>query len=397
MMVVKENSMQATTILPLKTQQGSVTLLTAVLLLIAITLVTFVTAKTVMMETKMAANNFRAAQSITAADAAMDYAVKYLDDGMDQDGNGSVDNMTVLAFETLTGIKAEYSYDNNDGNCTSAGTMGSALISATGYSDDGIASRTVTQCAGTRNILDGGGPKQTLVSGASVGLTGSAQIINRYNDLNVWSASTTAIGNSSAMDTYIRPVDLEVSDLTTAELTDDTTSPSIPNVQKVSSNGLGGGTDIYFNDPRLAVSSSDLFDLFFIDPIGDLASMADNVGQKLAAGAQSADLNGLSGIIYVDGDAAFTGNNTIGTTNSPALLIVNGDFDLNGGTIHGLVYVTGDTDIAGSPSVIGTMISEGNVSGTGTLTLVYAQHIGDSSTTLKGATGIISGSWKDWQ
>ena len=345
----------------------------------------------------MAANNFRAAQSITAADAAMDYAVKYLDDGMDQDGNGSVDNMTVLAFETLTGIKAEYSYDNNDGNCTSAGTMGSALISATGYSDDGIASRTVTQCAGTRNILDGGGPKQTLVSGASVGLTGSAQIINRYNDLNVWSASTTAIGNSSAMDTYIRPVDLEISDLTTAELTDDTTSPSIPNVQKVSSNGLGGGTDIYFNDPRLAVSSSDFFDLFFIDPVGDLASMADNVGQKLAAGAQSADLNGLSGIIYVDGDAAFTGNNTIGTPNSPALLIVNGDFDLNGGTIHGLVYVTGDTDIAGSPSVIGTMISEGNVSGTGTLTLVYAQHIGDSSTTLKGATGIISGSWKDWQ
>lgn len=388
------------------------TLLTVVILLIAITLVTFLTAKTVLMETKMTSNTYRASQAMANADAALDFALAYFNGdgssaaGLDHDGDGIRDDIDPSldvngvggGHHDIDSFYPSIVFDNNDGHCTSANSMKSALITVTGTSDDGVARRTLQQCVGTRNLLDGGGPAQTLVSGASVGLTGSAQIINRYSDLNVWSASTTLIGSSSAMSTYIRPVNLEVTDLTRDQLTDTTTSPSIPNVQKISSNGLGGGTDIYANDPRLALSDTAFFDLFFLESIDRMEIMADNIGQKLASGASNSELDGLSGIIYVDGDASSTATGTtIGSDNSPALLIVDGDFDFSGGSIAGLVYVTGDMTIGGSPKVKGTMIAKGNVSGTGTITLVYARNVGsNSSAPLKGTTGVISGSWRDW-
>jgi len=58
-------------------QQGAVTLLTAVVLLISITLVGFLTAKTVLVETQMTADNYRTSQAAAAASAAMDQAVAY--------------------------------------------------------------------------------------------------------------------------------------------------------------------------------------------------------------------------------------------------------------------------------------------------------------------------------
>ncbi|MGR9117354.1 MAG: PilX N-terminal domain-containing pilus assembly protein [Gammaproteobacteria bacterium] len=412
-----------------KKQQGAATLFTSVILLIAITLIAFLTAKTVMEETKMTANNYRSAQALAAADAGMDYAVAYFNhgglnhdadyddpptnsihrldhndpDGVDVDGDG-VQDFIPPAGATIV-------FDNNNANCSTANSMKSGLIISTGTSDDGIASRTISQCVGTLNLLKGGGPKQTLVSGSTVGLTGSAQIINRYADLNVWSAEDTFIGNSSAMETYIRPVDVEIGDLTEAELL--STDPTLQ-TQKVSSKGLGGGTDIYFNDQRLGdaitVTNNDIgaggdgdapgsfWDLFFLESKAFIADQADSIGQKLAGGAADADLNGLTGIIWVDGDASSSANGTtIGTPDKPALLIVDGDFDFSGGTINGLVYVTGTTTITGNPNVLGTVISEGDVTGTGTLTLVYAPNVGSGGDVPPDGTGaILSGSWRDW-
>lgn len=406
-----------------KKQQGAATLLTSVVLLIAITLITFLTAKTVLEETKMTANAHRAAQSLAFANAAMDFAVAYFNDGgWDHDGDGIRDDIDAAVdtagigggHHDVTSFYTTLVFDNNNASCSTANNMKSGLIIATGTSDDGLASRTISQCVGTLNLLKGGGPKQTLISGGTVGLTGSAQLINRYSDSNVWSASTTAIGNSSAMETYIRPVDTELSDLTETELQSIQTSPSIPNVQKVSSNGLGGGTDIYANDQRLqdamTVTNNDIagggsgdisgsfWDLFFLETKAQIADLADGVDQKLAGGASNGELNGLSGIIWVDGDASSTANGTtIGTPEQPALLIVNGDFDFSGGTITGLVYVTGNTTINGSPNVLGTMVSEGPVTGTGSLTLVYAPNVGSGGDApLKGTTAIVSGSWRDW-
>jgi len=414
-------------------QSGAVTLLTSIILLIAITLVTFLTGKTVLMETKMSANNYRTSQAIAAADAGMDYALAYFDaGGLDHDDDDTLDHEDVDIDVDLDGIQepftnppfATITYFNASTvaplpSCVNTSAIvdnkKSALIQVIGTSDDGIASRTIYQCVGTRNLLKGGGPKQTLVSGSVVDLTGSAQIINRYNDLNIWSGSTVGISGSS-METYIRPADKEIVDFTENQLEDSTTSPSILNVQKVSSGGLGSGTDIYQNDARLSaamtVTTSDIangnagdamgsfHDLFFLDDKDGLSRIADNLSQKFPADADASDLSGLNGVVYVDGDASMNGaTTTIGSELSPAIVFIDGDFDFTGGTITGLIYVTGEISMAGGATVIGSMITEGGVDmGAGTSTLVYARNSvdGPDGPPLIGATGIVNGSWRDW-
>jgi len=417
---------------PLKHQKGAATLLTAVILLIAITMVTFITAKTVLMETKMVANNHRTSQAIASAQAGMDYALAYFDDGgLDHDTDGILDpidpdvdvdadgiqdfiaplSSTVVFFnKSSTSAVSPAPYPCVDSSLDSLNNQKSALVQVTGTSDDGTASRTLYQCVGTRNILKGGGPKQTLVSGSVVDLTGSAQIINRYNDLNVWSAGASDIAGA-AMKSYIRPPAVELADLTADELTE-TPQPAINNAQQVSSGGTGSGTDIYQVDSTLAAAKTltdasatgdgtgSFFDLFFYDDLADLADIADSNDQKLSTGADATDLNGLGDIVYVDGDASLVGGgNTIGSSDSSAIIIIDGDFTFNGGTIYGMVYVTGTLTMAGGATVVGSLIAEDGVDmGSGTSSLVYApnSHGDPEKRPLKGTTGIVNGSWRDW-
>jgi len=428
-------------------QQGAATLFTAVILLISITLVAFLTAKNVLVSIQMNANNYRTEQAIAAANAAMDYALSYFG----TPGNTTfpcvtanypanfTQNHTYTAGTNLPTTTASVCIDNTTTrplttpwgatvttSCvTNSGSTTAGMIIATGWSDDGSAQRTISQCVGTRSLMAGNGPDQTLVSGGSVGLTGSAQIINRFNDLNVWSAGAVDIG-SGAMETYIRPTDMEINDLSFSQLTSTATSPSIPNVQKVSSQGLGTGTDIYHNDgvltSAITATQADIanggegdgpntfFDMFFPDiRKAELARSAEGttttVGGTakphfLEGDADSGDLTGLKGgIIYVDGDASFGGNVSIGSATEPVLLFVNGNFDLTGGQIFGVVYITGELTGAGNPEVSGSLITEAGVDrGAGTVTLVYMP-FGDGSGNgpiLPGLTGVIAGSWRDW-
>ncbi|MEO1929061.1 MAG: hypothetical protein ABGX51_01670, partial [Gammaproteobacteria bacterium] len=193
-------------------------------------------------------------------------------------------------------------------------------------------------------------------------------------------------------------------------------------VQKVSSGGLGGGTDIYQNDARLAAakiitnidilgggagdSAGSFYDLFFLDDKGGMKDVADSSGQSFPSIASpditpdSSELDGLSGVVYIDGNASLTGGGvTMGSTTSPVIVIVNGDFDFTGGTITGLLYVTGEVDMAGGATVVGSMLTEDGVDmGAGTSTLVYARNDvdGPNGPPLNGTTAIISGSWRDW-
>ena len=67
--------------LTLNKQKGAVTLLTGMILLISITLISLLTAKTVLVETQITADNYRTSQAEAAASAAMDQAVAYFNAG----------------------------------------------------------------------------------------------------------------------------------------------------------------------------------------------------------------------------------------------------------------------------------------------------------------------------
>jgi len=438
----------------LKCQQGAATLFTAVILLVAITLVSLMTAKTVLQETKMTANSYRTAQAAQAANAAMDYAISYFKSGgLDQlvnatgaagtdanvdyvwDANIPTTNACQIAAAanttafpmTLTVANTQSTFarfyfvntptynaatanivnlcDSNPSSF-SATDMSQALVVAQGWSDDCSAMRTISQCVTTASLFGAGGngPEQPFVSQASVGVAGNAKIINRYSNTSIWSGNDFNVSGAS-MATYLRPSDTTISDYTKDELM---SNDEDVDTQQVSGRNAGAGIDIITGDPTLANKTpTDFFNMFF-DPYNAFAgtakekikNLAIDGGQMLTGGTD--DPNGLSGLIWMDGDTRVNAQTVIGTIDAPAVLIVDGDFDMTGGQVNGVVYIVGDLKIAGNPIVRGSVVSEsGTSTGAGTLDLVFvpfsANGAGkgyDSSSV--GIATVVNGSWRDW-
>jgi Tfp pilus assembly protein PilX len=406
----------------LNSQRGAATLLTALVLLIGITLVTLTTSKTVLVETQMAADNYRTSQAVAAANYAMDYGVNYFDKGgFDQKINATgvagsdtiVDTVLVPDLVSADGSQtttAQLTFNNATGTrCVAAGAtpvMKSGLITATGFSDDALATRTITQCVGPLNVLRDEGPKQPLVAQGNVALTGNARLINRYTNTNIWSGGDVNIGSSSSMETFIK--DSASGALTTAQLLD---TDDGNHAQLVSNRNLGNGLDIIDEDPSLnTLVGLEFFQNFFtVESRNQLKQLAASAGQSYTAMGSAITAPVQSGLIWVEGDQSMNGG-TIGSITAPAIVVVNGDLTLSGGaTIYGLLYVSGKYTIQGTPQVIGANIVEGTnlttetpatppiVGGTGTITLVYwPAFASGSSSPLPGLTAVVSGSWRDW-
>lgn len=404
----------------LNRQSGAATLFTALVLLIGITLVTLTTSKTVLVETQMAADNYRTAQAVAAANYAMDYGVNYFNNGgFDQVNNGTgaagsdgvVDAITVPNLASTDGLQtttATLTFNNaTTTRCApTAVTMKNGLITATGFSDDGLASRTITQCVVPLGILRNDGPKQPLVAQGNVALTGNAKIINRYTNTTIWSGDDVSIGSSSSMATYIK--NPAAGSLTQAQLlsTDETS-----NTQLVSNRNLGNGLDIIDKDPSLGtLVGLDFFKNFFnADSRAELKAKAEAIGQSYTAMSNAITTPVKTGLIWVEGNQTMNGG-TIGSLTDPAIVVVNGDLTLGGGaTIYGVLYVAGKYTINGTPQVIGCNVVEGTdlstglqatapiVGGTGTITLVFWQNIeGGAAKPPKGLTSVVGGSLRDW-
>lgn len=468
--------------LTLNKQKGAITLLTGMILLISITLISLLTAKTVLVETQITADNYRTSQAEAAASAAMDQAVAYFNAGgfdqhnnttpttltadglVDYIGPGPFGGIPLVTTNTITSTSggvvtttpvttlpteptatscsmpttttfpliltsgaqttyAQFYYNNTDDNgcdCQSStvnkidgdsdgdcmGTLGTnmtrGLVIAKGWSDDCTAVRTISQCVGTFNVFDSSnGVQQPAVSKPGVGVFGNATLINRYNNSLIWSGGSAGIHGAS-FGTYLLPSNKTPADLTSAEL--DNPDQTL-NTQLVSNKTAGDGIDVVTNDPTIAnktISSTNLtdpalnqfFDMFFSQTKAEIKNAADNINQLYTAGPV-----GKTGLIWVEGNAAYTNTDIVGTPSKPAILIVNGDLTLNGGSIYGVVYVTGQLKITGNPVVIGSIATESTSTGAGNLTLVYKPWGSGNNQAppfITGTGAVIAGSWKDW-
>jgi hypothetical protein len=400
-----------------KNQNGAATLLTALVLLICITLVILLSSKSVVMETQISADNYRMAQAVAAANAAMDFGVGYFDQGgFDQiiiatgaaGSDGIVDTIADRTYTSGDGTQtttATLTFNNAAGTrCVAAGetpNMKSGLITAVGRSDDGLAVRTISQCVGTIDIFGGNGPKQPLISKAAVGLTGNYQIINRFNNTTIWSGESATIGMSASAATYLREQSTPIESLSKTELENIATNNAYTS-EPITDRDKGSGVDTIDKDPRLSTLTGDeFFNNFFFD---DRSTM-----QAMAKCTSLADANCKTGggIVWVEGNASMTGE-TYGTPNSPVVIIINGNLDVSGNpTIYGMLYVTGQMDAAGTPTVYGSVIVEGDPSmvpagelpvvGHGTVNLVYTPFtLNQAANPIAGTTTVIAGSWRDW-
>lgn len=429
----------------LKLQRGVASLLTAVVLLICITLVALFTSKTVVMETKMNADNFRTSQATAAAQAAMDRGMAYFSEGdMDHDDppNGvdfttptlaqmpsaascTIPNGTPASAETLSSgeqstiamfyfVNTRFYDANNDGtvvttgtgaeinpcdcsagNCLASSPTDKGMIVAKGWSDDCTAVRTITQCISVFDTLKedpvtgGSGAPAPLLGKSSVQLNGTPNMINRFTQSNIWAGS--GYTTNGGLETFLRPSNTNVSDYTLAQLLDEDPTHF---AQPVSNGSSGNGIDVITNDNSLSKVN---FTTFFSQSKAQVAAGAAAEGQRFSTidAALAAPNQPLSGIVWIDATATNSGKMTggqFGTPDKPVILVVDGDFDMGGNSgtkVYGMVYTTGSFNIGGGAVLVGSAIAESpngpSGTGAGTPTVIY-RPMGGSTTDKEGKT-----------
>ncbi|OOZ41336.1 hypothetical protein BOW53_04260 [Solemya pervernicosa gill symbiont] len=412
-----------------KQQRGAATLLISLALLISITLISVYTARTTIMEQKIAANDFRTKQAFEAADAGMEYAIAYIrgPGGVDKDANGALDT-------NIVDSNSDGTYNTNTLTLSTgatytialSGSTGSVIVTSTGTSDDGTATRTITQTIGSVDPLPNE-PHTPLTTRGGAFIGGSATVINPEGKATIWSGGNVDLGSNNSTATM-------VADPTDATYPACIGSPEAPCDVERSSDKDNEGFDLVENDANLsALSSDDYFLNFFgLDKttyrntrveIESTGATATNNHDAASPGINLAQET----VVWVDGGGP--GNNvsiggvTVGCASSvnvnanyedsacdnnngdppfdaalPTITIIDGDASATGSTtLLGLVYITGDFNITGNVTVVGAVIVEGQTlsSGGGSLDIIYNSRVlGNAGG--EGNSASLAGSWRDF-
>jgi len=135
-------------------------------------------------------------------------------------------------------------------------------------------------------------------------------VINRYGNTTIWSGAPVTLGNSTKLGTYIRDNNTTLSASTVdLESTDSTKATQI-----ISSSNLGIGFDIIDSDPALSgLTADDFFDNTFVLSRDQIKTLAQNAGQYFTDD-DIASTDGLTGLIWIEGDSSLSGNKIIGTS-----------------------------------------------------------------------------------
>ena len=410
-------------------QRGVATLAVALLLLFLVTIVTLYTANTSVMEQKVSANQYRADQAFSAANAALDYGIARLDyDWPEEDTPLSSPPVSIeYAFSDPRDADWVIRFLDDDGN------LMPPLIEGTGYSDDASAMRTMSVRLSTFDSK-GEGVAVPLVSHNDIQVGGTFTVKNLFGDDNIWSGKGTGIKNdgSSSLDSRVR----NRSTVSTPQAVHGIASENIcddDNYVTASTKAVGESGDIVDEDINLAKLSEDQFwTIFFTEDRNHTRENAlankhpdlpggqfwDGINQNNTGDVPWTDLRGLA---WVEGTPKIVGNTQIGTPDAPVILIVDGHLELGGGaTIYGLLYVTGDLGFGGGGTTVnGAVIVEGNptlpsatesdaydsigdsgydqsVGLTGTNEICFRPDLLAKAEEVAPNIGVIPGTWKDW-
>lgn len=352
-------------------RQRGISLIVTLMIVILLSLLALYGAGVLTLDTRSAANDFRAREAMAAAESGMEQGLGLLNANrarISVNGLHGSDDLTttpVLLWTTCTGSSApcvpiraadrtNWKYLTVNGSLTSQPSRGSFElflltpasgassrlvynVVAIGKSADATSTSVIKQGAFFYPLLLGnvGTP---LAAASNVDLTGNYSIITNSNGggsgvpVSAWSNSAFTPGGSFAS--------CHVGDFT---------GGACPSSEALTSSGTVG-SDMIGNDPNFP---ADLFLFLFGVPETDYLKIKDQakvVTSCASLGATS------SGLIWVTGDCNPPGN--VGSADNPVLLVVEGDTTLNAGTLfYGLLYLF---DPAFNPASPPRLIANGN-------------------------------------
>lgn len=353
-------------------QQGMATLLTAVVLLIAVLGVTFIMSDVIIREKQLVANEYRAKQAFQVAQGGIDYAVAYVRLNDDQDNDGNLDALASAALGVgwYEASLAEISLPDDEHLLR---------ITAHGHSDDDSVQRTLIQTFAYLPILPNP-PEAPLVARGTVSTTGNLSVTNNFENLTVWTGDDASAWGSA--NTYIN-IDGIDDQLSTTKNTQ--------------------GPDVVDGDENLAgVTEDQLIQNFFGTNWAGLASMGSSLAEL------PADKSLAQGVYHTDGDYTLSGGvwggspnpdrSIYDTTYRPIILIVDGTLTLNGNVeFNGLIVARNIVKATGTPLINGGVIATQNMDfGAGSLDVVFYPVEGNGNNALQ-ELGAVNGSWQDWE
>lgn len=402
-------------------QRGAATLMVSMVLLVAVTLVVIVTARSSVMEQRVSANDMRAAAAFQSAQAGMDYAMAYLrspggmfknstniGDPADvlppddlEDENGRVVGSYQVAFCLSDTDPDTLSCDDVTACTAPARPSRQALILSCGWSDDGIAQAGIVQRIQNTSAM-ANPPTNPMTARGAVKAGGSVNVSNYFNNLTIWTGDAVESGgatkNTAVRDPSIPP----------PAMFDSNGDPiPIPTPPQAQCNNAGNyvcttskdiiGPDVVHSDPSISLRTDDEFFLNFFGMTLD--DYRDNMATMHLEDGDS--LDGItSEIIWVDGaggEVSYGGNFQVGSREEPVILIIDGDVRFTGGPeFYGIVYVTGDMKGAGTPTIYGSTVVQGDVDTEGTVNIVYDPVAAMGAGSELGPAGSLSGTWRDW-
>ncbi len=369
---------------PYRAPTGAAVMITMFALLMLSSLLVISTIQTVKSETVIVRNQLYNEQAFEAGEAGLEYAYAHLKDNyqeilLDESensgaGDGFIDAYTTALLNNFdNGHNTQYdiSYANSIAN-----NYNIISITSKGSSDQGNTSRFVYEQA-AKVPFSTITPAASLITLGSVTLSGNLLIQNLVNDKTLWSGGNISFSGSAST---------------------------------LASNGNGSdrtfsADDISANDPQLTAQSKSNFfkSMLGSDKITTKAHVDllynYTTNQNLSSILASDNSNGKSiWISQTSGIASLSGNATIGNSQKPIFLVIDGQFKANGNTeFYGIIYITQDwhNNGGGNLHVHGAVIVEGELSSRGTPSIDYDQEVIDKTMNIAKLTKI-PGSWHDF-
>ena len=393
-------------------QQGAVTLILAIVLLVLTSMVAAYTGSTILFEQKVSANEFRAGQAFEAAESGLSSAIAYLASrgGADKNRDGVIDPVYDLDGDGIGDVNTDTFADNSSVAVSIGGTFPNYAIEAVGVSDDLSATRTVRIIGASADAIPNP-PQNPLTTRGDVVINGSATVHNPEGHSTVWGGNNVDLGSNNSTATNVAdPNDAGYPTCMDTPMTCGTTR---------SSTKVAIGMDVIENDSSLAnLTELQMFQNFFG------SSMANYRESRVTLEVSAANANNLSTdnanpgvhlatgeVIWVEGDTVLENTTTVGCAApvtgagscdaadlDPSVLIINGNLTTKGTpTFYGIVYVVGSIFLGGNNTVHGAMVVSGQIESStgGSLDIWYNSAMLNASRD-NGPLAGSPGSWRDW-